>query len=82
MNAGLTDNGVQVCSIVNLYDDGTQVGVPMNCISGYSAYIRYGVITDTITYSYGSFSGEFTCQRTSTGLEFGGTYCNARVWGC
>jgi hypothetical protein len=83
MNAGLTDNGVQVCSIVNVRNNGREDGIRMNCIPGYSAYIRYGGSGQTIEYAYGSFSGEFTCQwATPVTVGGNGGYCNARVWGC
>ncbi|KAL6837124.1 hypothetical protein V8C40DRAFT_229249 [Trichoderma camerunense] len=75
-NAALTDNGTQVCSLVN------KVGpVPdcktftLNCIGDYKATFD-GV---TVNYSYASFSGSFGVTQSKSG-----DYCyyTANVWGC
>lgn len=75
-NAALTDNGTQVCSLVN--KNGPVPGcitVALSCIGDYKATFD-GV---TVHYSYGSFSGSFGVTASKSG-DF--CYYTANVWGC
>jgi hypothetical protein len=85
-NAALTDNGGQVCSIVN-QQDGCPLGFPgvtadlitLNCIGGYSAWLDFHGNTVYYATPYiapGSFG---TVQ---SGGDGGNTYLTANVWGC
>ncbi|KAK0105185.1 hypothetical protein ONS95_004419 [Cadophora gregata] len=74
-NAGLTDNGSQVCSLTNR--KGQVPGcnrIGLSCIGGYSAYFDENLV---VHYAHGSFSGSFgTVSRRQ------GDHCwyTATVW--
>lgn len=78
LNAGLTDNGQQTCSVTDLNPNGAGY-VNMGCIDGYSAFIDLG--SASVTYSYPGGSGTFTTT-SSPYPDGNGAYYTANVWGC
>ncbi|KAH9206007.1 hypothetical protein DL95DRAFT_397208 [Leptodontidium sp. 2 PMI_412] len=74
-NAGLTDNGGQVCSLTNR-GGGVCGDIVLSCIGGYSAVMSNSRV---VSYSYPGFSGSFQTNINRVG-DF--TYYTANVWGC
>jgi hypothetical protein len=80
MNAGLTDNGSQKCSIQSDITAEYPTGVfDLSCVGGYSASFSFNTLD--VDYAYASFSGQFG---TSTYYDYIRTadYYVANVWGC
>lgn len=78
VNAGLTDNGNQVCSLTNYQIPNGASGIPLSCIGGYSAYMSFGA-GNIVSYSYPGFSGSFG---TNFVRNSDSCYFTASVWGC
>ena len=70
MNAGLSDNGAQYCSITNEYvDTGAIPDYSLGCVAGFSANFDYA--SGEVSYNHGSFSGVFSTDRSNTYDPFG-----------
>jgi hypothetical protein len=79
LNAGLTDDGDQKCSIVNRGMDSVGDDVDLNCKTGYVATFNFN--SGNVHYHHGSFDGTFsTSKKFDSGLN--ADYWTASVWGC
>ncbi|CAN8097402.1 unnamed protein product [Discula destructiva] len=78
VNAALTDNGGQVCALVNAPLYASLSGAnPLSCIGGYAA--SWSSLTGVVSYSYPGFSGSFGTSSYYVGET---EYFVANVWGC